>query len=224
MDERSAFSVSEIVGIATVGAAALGGVIVALGRAQSSAGRGVSVTAPVGQGADAVAAGVERGKDVARQMAVRIAERAPALREQASDIVLRIDPKRVSGVASAGAEQARSAGSSLLERVQERVVPTVAGALDSAASAASNVAHSAEPAADGVRASVAASAERAVDKSTSLAKETMATLFWLVAASALVYLALLSPERRERLKSFLSDAFDQTRMLIEDFQGYSEEI
>lgn len=240
MEQESTFSVPEIVGIATAGAAALGGVIVALSRAQSHDAR---PQAPVAGASEAVGAGLERGMDAARHatqlLAERLptlresaAERLPALKEAASDRLARVgeriplDAERVGAVASAGVEQARAAGATLLERVQESVVPAVTSAVDSVSDAASSAAHSAQPreAVGGVLDSVGAGAGRAVDASTNLVREALATLFWLVAASGLVYMVLLSPERRERLKRFVFGAIEETRLLIKDFRGYEEDI
>lgn len=60
--------------------------------------------------------------------------------------------------------------------------------------------------------------------SSYAAKETGATVIWLGIASALVYLILLSPERREQVKSFLCSAYEQARLLALDFRGYEPEM
>jgi hypothetical protein len=237
-EHSSTFSVPEIVGIATAGAAALGGVIVALSRAQSHDSR---VPAAATMTADGVSAGLQRGREAARVAADLIAERLPTLKDSAVERLsqaaqrVQVESGRAAEAAGSGAEQARSSGTALLGRVQEAVGPALAGAVETVGSAASGVVDSvsgvaasarenAHPAASGVLDSVSASAGLAVDKSTSLVRETLAALFWLVAASAVVYLAILSPERREKAKSFVFGAIEETRLLVRDFQGYDEDI
>lgn len=60
--------------------------------------------------------------------------------------------------------------------------------------------------------------------SGNAAKETAATVAWLGIASALVYVVLLSPERREQVKSILCGAYEQARLLALDFRGYEPEM
>ena len=231
MDERSPFSVPEIVGIASVGAAALGGVIIALSRAQGGASR---TEPPIAAAQDALGSGISRGRESALYAASRLASRLPALRDEAAERLtqvgervgerVHVDPARVMSAASAGVEHARSAGATVAERLQETVAPALASAAGAVAETASEAWGGAEPAASGVVGSLQESAERAVETSANIVKETLATLFWLIAASMLVYLVLLSPERRDRLKAAISGALSETRLLIEDFQGYDEEI
>jgi hypothetical protein len=248
-EHSSTFSVPEIVGIATAGAAALGGVIVALSRAQSHDSR---MSAAAATTADGVSAGLQRGRDAARGAAEMFAERLPTLRETAVERLsqaaqrVQVESGRAAEAAGSGAGQARSTGSALLERVQETVGPALAnaaetvgsaasgvvgnvssvasGVVDSVSSAAASARDNVQPATSGVLDSVSAGAGRAVDTSTNLARETLAALFWLAAASAIVYLAILSPERREKVKSFVFGAIEETRLLVRDFQGYDEDI
>ena len=227
LERSSTFRVPEIVGIATAGAAALGGVIVALSRAQSHDSR---LPAAANATADSVGAGLQRGRDAARGAAEMIAERLPSLKESATDRLTQAaarvqhDSGRVAEAAGVGAEQARAAGAALIERVQETVGPALAGAVENVSNLASDARDNAQPAASGMLDTVSASAGRAVEKSTDLARETLATLFWLLAASTLVYLAILSPERREKLKGFIFGAIEETRLLVRDFQGYDDDI
>jgi hypothetical protein len=241
-ERSSSFSVPEIVGIAAAGAAALGGVIVAWSRAQSHDSR---VPAAAVSAADSVGTGVARGREAARGAAELIAERLPTLKESASELLAERLPTlkesaaerltqatervqqhsgRVAEAAGVGAEQARAAGAALLERVQETVKPAVAGAVESMSSFASDARDNAQPAASGMLDTVSANAGRAMETSTNLAREAIATLFWLLAASALVYLAILSPERREKVKGMVFGAVEEVRLLVRDFQGYDEDI
>ncbi len=60
-------------------------------------------------------------------------------------------------------------------------------------------------------------------RTTSVAKETTMSIVWLGIASALVYFVLLSPERREQVKSAICGAYEQARLLFLDLQGYDPE-
>lgn len=227
MEQESGFSVPEIVGIATAGATALGGVIVALSRAQSHDRRTVALTAAP---SDTFTAALERGRDVALQATQVLAERLPAARDAASEQLGRvvervpIEPDRVAEIAASGLAQARDAGTALLERAQDSVVPAVSDAAASVVHAASDVLNNARPAAASALDTASESAGRVAKQSGSLARETLSTLFWLATASALVYAALLSPERREQLKQLLASVVSEGRTLARDFQGYEEDF
>jgi hypothetical protein len=90
--------------------------------------------------------------------------------------------------------------------------------------AASDVLNNARPAAASALDTASESAGRVAKQSGSLARETLSTLFWLATASALVYAALLSPERREQLKQLLASVVSEGRTLARDFQGYEEDF
>lgn len=68
------------------------------------------------------------------------------------------------------------------------------------------------------------SASRAAERTGRAAKDTTATFAWLALASAIVYFALLSTDRREQVKSAACDAFEQVRLLVLDFRGYEPEM
>jgi hypothetical protein len=58
----------------------------------------------------------------------------------------------------------------------------------------------------------------------SAAKETLATLVWLVAASTVVYFVVLSAERREQLKSWACARMEQVQLLALDLKGYEPDM
>lgn len=63
-----------------------------------------------------------------------------------------------------------------------------------------------------------------VQRGKSAAKETFATLGWLVVASAVVYFFVLSEERREQLKSWACSGLEQAHLLALDFRGYEPDM
>ena len=230
MERTSALSTAEIVGVAAASAAALGGVIVALGRSQASASRErveVVVAAPAPRIAlDAV----ERGRERARSAAASIAATYPELRVGATELIHRaaesVGPRasQVSSGAAMTAEQVRATGSTVLERIQEEVLPAASTAITGLVERVGEARERSAPVAGDVKSVAAAKADVALAKTTSAAKDTLATLGWTAAALTLIYLVLLSPERREQLKSFLWGAVDQTLVLVRDFQGYEDEF
>jgi len=58
----------------------------------------------------------------------------------------------------------------------------------------------------------------------SAAKETLATLGWLMAASAIVYFVVLSEERREQLKGWVCARMEQLQLLALDLKGYEPDM
>ena len=230
MEQESAFSVPEIVGIATAGAAALGGLIVGLGRAQSHGQRHKPAHLASLASFDGATAGVERGREALRQAGDRIGESWPELRGHAESLVERLADvqhgatARVADAATTGSERTKALSSDVIEIVQESVVPAVGALLETARERSSSISARTDDTVGGLMASAGSTADRAVTKTTSVARETLATLFWLGAASAVVYFALLSEERRERVKAVLYSAFEKSSLLVRDFQGYDEEI
>jgi len=72
---------------------------------------------------------------------------------------------------------------------------------------------------------VALPAPKAVAKrGGSAAKETLATLGWLTAASAIVYFVVLSEERREQLKGWTCARMEQLQLLALDLKGYEPDM
>jgi hypothetical protein len=230
MERTSALSTAEIVGVAAASAAALGGVIVALGRSQASTPRErveefATTTAP-----RVSKESVERGRELARNAAASLVASYPDLREGAADLLHRAAdsarPKatQVSSGAASTAEQVRVTGATVLDRLQEEVLPAASTAIAGLVERAGEARERSAPVASDMKSVAAAKADMALTKSTSAAKDTLATLAWAATALTLVYLVLLSPERREQLKTFLWGAVDQGLVLVRDFQGYEDEF
>jgi hypothetical protein len=233
MERSSPFTTPEIVGIATATAAALGGVIVALGRSQSSSNdsRLAIMPNPVTTFSKSDAVGArDRGHKAMNVASALISEMYPGLRNSASDVVHRAavttrpQVSRAAELASARAERARSTSSSLVERLQDVVVPAAVAAISSVAEQAGEAKHRAQPVASDAAAMTAAKAEVAVDKTTSAAKESFALIIWSAIAAILVYKVILDEERREKFREFLFGALEQGRLLVQDFQGYEEDV
>ncbi|HYI15157.1 MAG TPA: hypothetical protein VEX37_07180 [Thermomicrobiales bacterium] len=184
---------------------------------------------------------VERGRELARSAAETLAASYPGLKDSAADLLHRAaetaGPRasQVSAGASEKAEQVRATGATLLDRIQEEVLPAASTAISGMVERASEARERSAPVAGDVKSGVAAKAEDmklvaaakadvALTKSTSAAKDSLATMAWTTAALTLVYLVLLSPERREQLKTFLWGAVDQSLALVRDFQGYEDDF
>jgi hypothetical protein len=235
MERTSSVSVSEIVGIAAATAAALGGVIVALGRSQSDSRRVVdavrtAAALPVVSAVQDKAQPVERGRHLMHAASSFVADVYPEVLHGASDLLHRASEttrpqvEKAASLASTQAGRARASGNSVVERVQESLVPTAAAALGALAERATEARERAQPVASDAVAASAARADVAVAKTSSAARESLALVVWTTLAASLIYLVLLDAERRERVRTFLFNAFDQGRLLVQDFQGYEEDI
>ena len=230
MERTSTLSTAEIVGMAAASAAALGGVIVALGRSQANAARERSALPETVVSPKLARERVDRGRELARTAASSLVASYPDLREGAAEILHRAadsaKPRasRVGSSAATTAEQVRATGATVLDRLQEDILPAASVALSGLVERAGEARERSQPAASGMKSVAAAKADVALTKSTSAAKETVATLAWTATALTLVYLVLLSPERREQLRAFLWGAFDQVQVLVRDFQGYEDEF
>lgn len=228
MNHESSFSAAEVVGIAAVAAASLGAVIVALGRSQAAS--ATSHTPSLSHAPEAARHQLEHGRHAARSAVAAVADAYPGLRESAAELLSRAaesagpQATRAGELATAGAKSARASGSHALERLQEVVVPVAAGALESIREHTPDASARTSASASSVVARGGEIADAAVTKSTSAIRETAALLFWFRAAVSLVYFVLLNEERREKVRSFLSSAYDQTQLLVQDFQGYDEDI
>ncbi len=230
MDRTSSLSAAEIVGVAAASAAALGGVIVALGRSQAAASRERIEALQASSTPRLSRENVERGRELARGAAASLAAAYPDLKDSAADLVHRAaDTARprasqLGSSAATTAEQVRSAGMTVLERLHDDVLPAASVAISGLVERAGDARELSAPVAGEVKSVAAAKADVALTKSTSAAKDTLATAAWTTTALALIYLVLLSPERREQLKSFVWGAVDQTLVLVRDFQGYEDEF
>lgn len=296
---ESAFSVAEVVGISAAAAAALGGIVIALGRTQANAshsslpvidsipsrkqlkkqaqrGRGkargaakkaskrypdalgyaaarLDRTADVARvyGADAAAVagtGLGRAKTQGKALSAQlqdtviptIVEKAEKLRKNVSEQAKNIDTDDLVDnsrqLADEAADWLRYAGSTVSATMHDSVLPAVKPVAKDVSKRAGDVYEQVRDRADDARkrndrfpgakavASGRDSAQHAMQTSTNAAKDTVSSLLWLTVASALVYLVLLSPERREQVKSAAFDAIEQIRLLIGDFKGYETEF
>lgn len=284
--QESAFSVAEVVGISAAAAAALGGIIIALGRTQANSSNGntlqaveehVNLNGATARGRelahDAREAAAQRygiaataarnyssdarsaagtGLDTARTKGQTIVEMfqetiLPAVIENAmktrqaiSEQAKKADSgelkERSRQFADEAAVHLRDAGDTVSSRIQEDVLPAVtpvvrdaserAGELfDQVRDRADEVIHrNDEPQVMKMFESGKESAQAAAKSTGNAAKDTLSAMIWLTIASALVYLVLLSPERREKVKSAAFSAIEQARLLVGDFQGYETEF
>jgi len=229
MERTSSLSAAEIVGVAAASAAALGGVIVALGRSQASASRD-RIEALQASAPGLPRESVERGRELAKGAAASLAAAYPDLKESAADLLHRAadtarpQASRFGSSAATTAEQVRATGATVLERIHDDVLPAASVAISGLVERAGEARESSAPVASNVKSAAVAKADVALTKSTSAAKDTLATVAWTATALTLIYLVLLSPERREQLKTFLWGAVDQTLVLVRDFQGYEDEF
>lgn len=138
--------------------------------------------------------------------------------------------------ADEAAEHLRHAGESVSKTIQQDVMPVVAPVVKDASERAGELIEQVRERADEVRhrndsfpgskaiTSGKDSAQGAIQTTSRAATDSLAALLWLALSSALIYLVLLSPERRERVKSAAFDAIEQVRLLIGDFKGYETEF
>lgn len=139
-------------------------------------------------------------------------------------------------LADDAAQQLRQAGASVSKTFQKDVLPAVTPVVKDATERAEEfveqLKHRAEdskgrkgslPGTKAV-ASGKESAQHAVQTTTKAASDSLSTLMWLLVSSAIIYLVMLSPERREKVKSAAYNAIDQIKLLIGDFKGYETEF
>ncbi len=241
MDRTSTLSAAEIVGVAAASAAALGGVIVALGRSQATSTKDRFESVDVAATQKMAKENVDKGRELAKSAATTLAASYPDIRDGAADLLHRAaesarphvqraaesarpHASKMGTSASTTAEQVKATGATVLERIHDDVLPAASVAISGLVERAGEARERSGPSADGVKAAAAAKADVALTKSTSAAKDTLATVAWTAAALSLIYWILLNPERREQLKSFIWSAVDQTLVLVRDFQGYEEEF
>lgn len=252
--ERSNLGTAEVVGIATAAAAAVGGLVVALSRAQADHQPSVVPQIDAAPIARAASVGVERGRDTARSAIESLSESYPDIRESAMHLISRLgDAARPAAdratTTMPSADEVRATGASILERLQETVQETV---LPAAGEAIHQLRERVEEGRDraqppsGIFAATGATAQRAVDRSShaaqkavttstsaaqsavvtskNAAQETMAAAVWMTIAGALLYFVFLSEEQREKLRTTVAGAIEQIQLLIRDFQGYEDEF
>lgn len=241
--ERPSLGMAEVVGVAAAAAAAIGGLVVALSRAQ---GDSTPIPTPAASAAPisrVASAGVARTRDGARTVIDALAEGSPEIRDHIRQLWTQIsDGARPAAERAAAslptASDVRATGASVFERlqetVQETVIPSATEALQHVRERVEEGREIAEPPA-GVLAVTSSKAQRAVDRSShaaqaavatskSAAKETVAAAVWMTIAGALVFFVFLSDEQREKIKTAVADAIEQVQLLVRDFQGYEDEF
>lgn len=240
--ERSTLASAEVVGIATAAAAAIGGIVVALSRAQSQqeTSRLPQIdTAPLSRFASV---GLERGRDTTKSTLETLADAYPDIRDTARHLIERFGESARPAADKAAsslptADDMRSTGASVLDRlqgtVQETVLPAATDALHQIRERVEEGRERAQPP-TGILAATSSTAQRAVDRSTqaaqtavvtskNAAQETMAAAMWLSIAGALLYFVFLSDEQREKVRNAVAGAIEQVQLLVRDFQGYEDE-
>lgn len=289
---ESAFSVAEVVGISAAAAAALGGIVIALGRTQANAShsslpvldalpsrkelkkqakrgrkraakrypdardyaaeqfdRSADVARVYGADAAVLAgAGLDRAKTQGKALSAQlqdtviptIVDRAGKIRKNVSEQAKNVDTDDLADtsrqLADDAAEWLRQAGSTVSATMHDTVLPAVKPVAKDVSERAGDVYEQVRERAEDARkrndsfpgakavASGRDTAQHAMQTSTNAAKDTVSSLLWLTIASAVVYLVLLSPERREQVKAAAFDAIEQIRLLIGDFKGYETEF
>lgn len=225
MERNGHLSTSEVVGVATATAAALGGIIVALGRAQQSDSR-ASFAAIDRHARDAV---LPTAHAVA-QRASGLVEQYPALRDSATDALHRAGSRvrpaadGVTEIATARAENVRSASIDAVEKLRETLIPVAASAIGSLAEQAAHVRERGESSGAGFVEASAHAADVAVTKTKTATGELLATIAWIVVAATLTYVVLLDEERRRKLRRFFGQSIEQIQLLRTDFAGYDDEM
>lgn len=243
MEDRVRRGTAEVVGIAAAAAAAVGGLIVALSRAQEGDEAKRQPKLDTATAAHFASTGVERGRDVTRATVEMLADAYPEIRETARHLLTRLSDNAGPTVERAttslpSAAAVRTTGVSMLERLQETmqetVKPAAEGAIHTLRERIDDGRDGAIPPA-GIIAATGASAQRAMDRSSqaahtavtsskNAAKETMAAAAWTAIGGALLYFVLLSDEQRQKVKSAVSSAIEQIQLLVRDFQGYEDEF
>jgi|GEM_PF-6552490 len=230
MERSSALSTAEIVGVAAASAAALGGVIVALGRSQSPSQPARDEVISVVPAPRISRENVEKGRELARQAAATLSANYPEIKETAGELLHRAADSarpratRLTSEAAVKADQVRATGATVLERLQEEVLPAASTALHGVVERAGEARERSAPVASDMKSVAAAKADVALSKSTSAAKDSLATVAWTAAALSLIYFVLLTPERREQVKNFLWGVVDQSLALARDFQGEEDDF
>ncbi|MCO5175516.1 MAG: hypothetical protein M9890_00830 [Thermomicrobiales bacterium] len=189
--------------------------------------------------ADSVSAGVERSRDTAMSAIDSAVQSYPDLRDNVMSMIRRLsDTAKPTADRAASSlpssDELRAAGTTVIEKFQETVVPAAADAIHQIRDRVEEN-RDRSPQAPALLAATGATAQRAVDRSSqtmhravessrNAAQETLAAAAWMTIAGTLLYFVLLSDEQREKVKSFVVGAFEQVQLLIQDFRGYEDEF
>lgn len=225
MERSGHLNTAEVVGVAMASAAALGGIIVALGRAQQHGQRDRLASFERLTHDSAVAparAALHRAADLAGQF--------PAFRDTATDALhragahVRPAADAVTGIATARVVDVRSASADAVEKLRETIAPAAAGAISALTEQVAHVRERGEESGTGLIETSSHAAEIAVTKTRTAIGELSATILWFIVATTLAYVAMLDEERRRRLKAFLGQTIEQIQLLRSDFAGYEDEL
>lgn len=231
MERSTTFSSTEVVAVALAAASALGGIVIGLSRAQANAAREQLL---ISRAAEANAASrLNQAFGRMRPTSVTPSLPSPQIKQTAIELTSRINESarpalgRLVETAVAQAETTRTGGAALRGKLQDAVETLSPVASDAVSMVKERVDRAAERTTDvapTVARRTASAADRVASRSTALVKDTAATAGWLAAAVALIYYVILTPERRGQLGEAIATASEQMRLLIQDFQGYEEEL
>lgn len=228
MERSSTFSTPEVVAVATAAASAIGGILVGLSRAQANAARERLLAA---QARDrSIMVGLDVPVERVRRAASSLTGSYPDLRSSATELTSRLTETtrpaigHLGETAASQLSAARAGGMIARDRLQETLAPAAVEALGSLRQRVEEVADRSQRVAPAVAATTATKADIAVTRTTGVAKETVATVGWLSVAVALIYFVVLTPERREQLIGLFATAYEQIQLLVQDFQGYEDEL
>ena len=231
MERSPTFSSTEVVAVALAAASALGGILVGLSRAQANAARAQLLAARTSEesGANRLQTALDRLRSSSNPPSIP----TPQLRQTAMELTSRLNEsaraalERLAETAVLQVGATRSGGAALRSKLQEAVDSVSPGVSEAAGVVRDRVDRVADRTIDvapTVATRTSSAAELAVSRSTALAKDTAAVVGWLATAIALIYFVILTPERRGQIGEALATASEQIRLLIQDFQGYEEEL
>ena len=231
MERSPTFSSTEVVAVALAAASALGGIVIGLSRAQANAAREQLL---VSRAAEANAASrLNQAFGRVRQASVTPSLPSPQLKQTATELTSRFNEsarpalERLVETAVSQAETTRTGGVALrgkLHDAAETLTPLASDVVTVVKERVDRAAERTTDVAPAVVTRTASAADRAASRSTALVKDSAATAGWLAAAMVLIYYVILTPERRGQLGEAIATASEQIRLLIQDFQGYEEEL
>ncbi|HBY47276.1 MAG TPA: hypothetical protein DEG70_13665 [Chloroflexi bacterium] len=246
--DRSTRGTLEVVGIATAAAAAIGGIVVALSRAQSAQNSDGESPNAVASVSSVTSNGGDRGSDAMATAMGSLAEVYPEILDSIRNLLTNAGEAARPAVDRAAtsfpsATDVRATGASAISKLQHAALDTIVPAMSEVFQSArgrleldhepAEPAKSAEPAV-GVVSATDAAARRAIDRTSqsahaalaasgNVARESAAAALWLTLASALVFFLMLSDQQREKVTAAIGSAVEQAQTLIRDFKGYEDE-
>lgn len=200
------FSGREVIGVAVAGAAALGGLIVALGRSHSAPSTVDRIGAALSDARDSAVEQAELRSLSATAIVERLMTAYPEVRRWVID---------AAGRATDGFSDERDRiADALSDRAQQLSLPDVSAVLEALVD---RLPASAEDLPQSVMESDLIAA--VADKQDNRMRATIETLGVLVATSALIYALMRSPRRLEPLKDAACRAINFAQLMIDDLRG-----